>query len=385
MIFTLEALEARHGDALFLHYGESSSPKLIVIDGGPKGVYKASVRPRLEAIKSARSPDDPLPIRMMMVSHLDDDHINGVLALTEDLVEKMNDGEQLPYDIFSLWHNSFDDIIGNEGQELFASLSAAVKPLSNGGTLPAWLNLSLPAAAVVASVPQGRDLRNNANVLSLSINEAFNNLVTAQSEDDEPVDLGDGLKFTVVGPRLNRVEKLQAEWNTVIKKKGLAKDTEGNVLAASYMDTVYNLSSIVVLAEAAGKSMMLTGDAHGDGIIEGLEMAGRLKNGVLHVDLLKVPHHGSQNNVNLSFFQTITADHYVISANGRYGHPAISTLEMISEARGTDDFKIYFTNTDPRLEAFFKAERNRGKNYKVIFRDLDKPSICIDLGEVLCP
>jgi beta-lactamase superfamily II metal-dependent hydrolase len=187
-----------------------------------------------------------------------------------------------------------------------------------------------------------------------------------------------------VGPLPKRIEKLQSEWNAIIKKNGLPRDTEGHALAASYVDkSVYNLSSIVVLAEAAGKSMMLTGDAHADCIIEGLELAGRLEHGTLHVDLLKLPHHGSKNNVNLRFFQTITADHYVISANGRYGHPDISTLQMISEARGQDDFTFYLTNTDPRLEAFFEAERSRGKKYQVIFRDLEKPSIRVDLGEEL--
>ena len=36
MIFTLEALEAKHGDSLLLHYGTKKSPQLIVIDGGPQ-------------------------------------------------------------------------------------------------------------------------------------------------------------------------------------------------------------------------------------------------------------------------------------------------------------------------------------------------------------
>jgi len=47
MLFTLEALQAKHGDSLLLHYGKPKAPKLIVIDGGPAGVYKASLRPRL--------------------------------------------------------------------------------------------------------------------------------------------------------------------------------------------------------------------------------------------------------------------------------------------------------------------------------------------------
>src|SRR5688500_1808031 len=133
MLFTLEALHAKHGDSLLLHYGKPNAPKLIVIDGGPAGIYKASLRPRLEALKEKRSPDGPLTIRMVMVSHLDDDHINGVLAFLDDLVERQENNEELPYNILTLWHNTFEDIIGNEGDELLKALSAVVKPVASGG------------------------------------------------------------------------------------------------------------------------------------------------------------------------------------------------------------------------------------------------------------
>ena len=69
-VFTLEALQAAHGDALLLHYGTLDNPRLIVIDGGPAGVYKASLDPRLKAIHAARG-GAVLEIRMLMVSHID--------------------------------------------------------------------------------------------------------------------------------------------------------------------------------------------------------------------------------------------------------------------------------------------------------------------------
>lgn len=381
MFFTLEALQAKHGDSLLLHYGKKSAPKLIVIDGGPAGIYKNSLRPRLDEIKAARTPDGPLPIRMLMVSHLDDDHINGVLALSNDLIDKM-ETQELPYDILTLWHNSFDDILGNQSEKLFASLSAAVKPLSTGGSLPAGLPLSRQGGAVVASVPQGRDLRNNAKLLDLSVNDPFKNLVAAPSKGKKTVNIGDGLKFTVVGPIENRIEELQIEWDAVLKKKGLAKDKEGQALAAAFLDeSVFNLSSIVVLAEAGGKTMLLTGDARGDDILKGLKTAGLLKKGTLHVDLLKLPHHGSDRNVETDFFRQITADNYIVSADGKHGNPEVATLEMISEARGKDEFTVYLTNKEKRLETFFKKEKKKGKKYDVVFRDDDNLSLQVDLGQ----
>src|SRR5215213_11613245 len=171
MIFTLEALSAKHGDSLLLHYGKPNAPKLIVIDGGPAGVYKNSLRPRLEALKDTRSPDAPLTIRMVMVSHLDDDHVNGVLALFEGLVENQDNNEEMPYNVLTLWHNSFDDIIGNEGKELLKALSASVKSVGSNGAVSSSVPMTQPGAAIAVSIPQGRDLRNAANALALAIND----------------------------------------------------------------------------------------------------------------------------------------------------------------------------------------------------------------------
>jgi hypothetical protein len=382
MLFTLEALQAKHGDSLILHYGKPKSPKMIVIDGGPAGVYKDSLRPRLDELKASRSPDAPLSIRMLMVSHLDDDHINGVVSLLRNLAGK-GKNEQLEFDIVTLWHNSFDDIIGNknDADELVASFKNT-KPVAGGGALAAGLPVSLAGGAIAASVPQGREVREHAKTLGLSVNSPFERLVQAPVKGKKTVTIGDGLKFTVIGPLEDRIEELQIEWNAVIKAKGLAKNEKGRSLAAAYLDeSVFNLSSICVLAEAGGKKMLLTGDARGDHTLIGLTGAGLLKKGTLHVDLLKMPHHGSDRNVETDFFRQITADHYVISADGKHGNPEISTLQMISEARGKAKYTVYLTNREPRLTKFFASEKKRGKKYDVVFRDNKELSLWVDLGD----
>ena len=61
----------------------------MLIDGGPSEVYKPHLKPRLQRLRKARGLADnaPLPVDLMMVSHIDDDHINGVLELTKELLE----------------------------------------------------------------------------------------------------------------------------------------------------------------------------------------------------------------------------------------------------------------------------------------------------------
>jgi hypothetical protein len=378
MLFTLEALEAKHGDALLLHFGTTPKPQLIVIDGGPSGVYTKTLRNRLNLLKAARSPSDSLPIRMVMVSHIDDDHINGVLQLTRRLDELRAQKKPLPYNLLTLWHNSFDDILGNQADGLTTNLKAAVKAVSVGAAMPTDLPIQRHSALVLASVKQGRELRNHATTLSLDVNEGFDSLVMVpEGQKSKTLSFGGGLSFTVLGPREARVKELQVTWDKEIKKLGVARQ-------AAFVDqSVFNLSSIIVLAKAGGRTMLLTGDARGDDILEGLKHAKLLKGGTCHIDLLKIPHHGSDHNVSTEFFRQVTADHYVVSGDGEHGNPEIATLKMLSEARGQEAFTLYLTNQEPRLTAFFHTEKAAGKKYKVIFRKGDAPSVRVDLGDQL--
>src|SRR5262249_2988390 len=137
--------------------------------------------------------------------------------------------------------------------------------------------------------------------------------------------------------------------------------------------SVANLSSIVVLAEANNKRILLTGDARGDKVMEGLELVGLLpKNGNMHVDILKVPHHGSDRNMKTIFFERVKANHYVFSGNGEHGNPERKTLEMLLEARGNDDYAVHLTYPVSEIDTGRKAEWNKQRD-KEIAKKKKKP------------
>ena len=56
MIFSLDVRRARKGDCLLLHFGTADKPGLVVIDGGPKGVYEPHLKPRLLEIRAGARP-----------------------------------------------------------------------------------------------------------------------------------------------------------------------------------------------------------------------------------------------------------------------------------------------------------------------------------------
>jgi hypothetical protein len=157
---------------------------------------------------------------------------------------------------------------------------------------------------------------------------------------------------------------------------------------AEFLDEwVFNLSSIVVLAEVGGKRMPLTGNVRGDDVLAGLKGAKLLKDGRCHVDLLKLPHYGSDRNVATEFFEQVTADHYVISADAKHGNPDPPTLRMLTEARGSDEYTIHLTNLPgPPHEGKKFLEQDRADNdrkYKVVVRDVAALSLKVELSDPL--
>ena len=389
MIFTLEALQAKHGDSLLLHYGAKTNPQLIVIDGGPPAVFDMSLRPRLEQLQGKRCPSGSLPVRLMMVSHIDDDHIGGILNLTDALIEQDDGPGPKLCDITTLWHNSFEDMLGHKAQAaaLPASLTSTVKVSSSGDlTYPPGLFSHKSSAAIAASVPQGKKLKNNADELSFEENEFFADLVSLAQGSKKPLVIDGKLKFWVLGPSQTRLDKLQKDWQKKLAQLKQKSAAEARSLAAEFIDkSVYNLSSIIVLAELGKKRMLLTGDALSADILAGLRETGLLKSGgTLPVDILKLPHHGSRRNVTEEFFSTVTADHYVISANGRDHNPDIDTLKMLSKVRGATRCTIHLTNPVPHAVAFFKRDmKKEGKKYKLNIRKDPDLSIRVDLGDPL--
>jgi len=386
MIFSLEVRRARKGDCLLLHFGSNDDPGLIMIDGGPKNVYKPHLKPRLEQIRIARglSNQDSLPVDLLMVSHVDDDHIQGILDLTKEMIEAQDERKPQLLRVLSFWHNSFDDIIDTKPEELTAAFRSQFGAAAVSGELPTDTTIEVDGDAaelteeivvdnlkVLASIEQGYRLRIDAEKLDFPRNPEFDGKLIIATKDTESIDMGRGLTFTVAGPMKPEVEALRKkheEWLRKLEEKGKSPP---EALAAYVDKSVPNLSSLVLLAEAGGKRMLLTGDARGDKIIEGLQLVGLLgggNNSTMHVDLLKVPHHGSSNNLERNFFKRITADHYVFSGNGEHGNPEREALEMLYDARGSAKFTVHLTypvkDIDEGRRDDWKKEQNKEENRK---------------------
>ena len=95
--------------------------------------------------------------------------------------------------------------------------------------------------------------------------------------------------------------------------------------------------------------------------------------GAIHVDLLKVQHHGSNHSVDIDFFRKVAADVYVISGNGKHGIPHGDTMHWLSQARTGEQYDVYLTNRTgdegltAMLDAFLAEESGKEPAHRYHF------------------
>ena len=80
-MFKLTAFPAADGDCLLLSFGETPPYCHVLIDGGRQGTYSI-LKPTLKAIAEVGEAID-----LLVLSHIDADHIEGFLALVADREE----------------------------------------------------------------------------------------------------------------------------------------------------------------------------------------------------------------------------------------------------------------------------------------------------------
>lgn len=298
-MLVLDVMKAKHGDCLLLRYGDNG--EAILIDGGPRGVYPG-LKQRLQALAK----DNGLSLNLTVVSHIDDDHICGIIDFFNDLEKGAIDSALRPG---ALWHNSLTELLP---ADLAQSLSTAVTSTDRN-------------AATVASFPQGNRLRQQASALNVAVNypQSGKPISSATTIDSEAFNLA----ITILSPDQSQLDALKTKWQT--------HDKAAKAAACDDL-SVYNLSSIVMLIEQGPHKLLLTGDARGDHVVAGLKAKGLVgDDGTYQVDLYKVSHHGSKHNSDPETFRTILADHYVLSGD-RDRHPTnpgIEVIDWIVEAR----------------------------------------------------
>lgn len=306
-------LPAGQGDSVLIEYGDAQTPRRILVDGGPTRSYRGISEQLRKIEPHLRSLD------LLVMTHVDADHIEGVIKLVNDA--------DLSVDIAEVWFNGYgqlppDDTLGPAQGEI---LSALLKECR----IP--LNLAFSSAAVQ---------RRGGMKLPR-------------------VEMPGGLTLTILAPDESALRTLRRLWDKECRAAGIAPGSTRDaleLLAASKRlspDDSYlggldvdalaaqreteedgsaaNASSIVLLAEFGGRSVLLAGDSTPRVLTAGLERLLAERNiPLLDVDAFKLPHHGSRYNVTRDLMRLVRSPVYLVSTDSKYfNHPDPAAIARV--------------------------------------------------------
>lgn len=359
----IEMLPAHHGDCLWIEYGSQSSRRRFLIDGGTAGTYK-DLKKRVMQL-----PEPERRFELLIVTHIDADHIAGVLKLMEEGVPGLE----------------FKDIWFNGWRHLPDS------PLESLGPV------------------QGERLTEFLRQPEHPWNESFQKKAVMVGDTGHlpVIKLADGMRLTLMSPSNEKLQLLKPVWKKKVKEAGLDPDTSlpgedlpdtrpsrlerlgatdlpdiDQLADESFVedDSEANGSSIAVLAEYGNRSVLLSGDAHPEvlkaGIVRLLTERGQDK---FPLDAFKLPHHGSKANINKGLLEKILCSRYLVSTSGAYfKHPDDVAIARVIKYGG-EETQLYFNYRSRFNEVWDEATLKQNHDYKAFYPEGNDTSLVVDL------
>lgn len=314
----IKVLKAHSGDAMLIKYkGDKGKSRNILIDGGIARSYRKFVKQEILKIKENNEQID-----LLIITHTDNDHIKGVMAFIEDKEIDKQIVEQF-------WFNATEKVHPQ-------SKSTKIG-LKEGISLEKYLGTHR------ATHKQGLTNKKGHNIHHVH-----------------------GAKITVLSPSQKSLDSYKKKLKST---KIAAKISDHKQSIKRLIDTdtekipngtIYNNSSIAFIFEYNEKKVLFSSDAHPKIITNALEeYLESIKKDRLTLDYFKIGHHGSKANTTSKLLNLIECKNFIVSTNGKYGHPnKVTFARIIKNVRKRNKGKIYFIFNYENLhkDIFMKGE-----------------------------
>jgi len=340
----IKFLRAFNGDCIHINFTDKNKKiRNIIIDGGTKGTYNKP---------SKKEPDEGeltelvneiqaagLCIDLLILTHVDNDHIGGILKWFE------NDLEQARELVKEIWFNSGRLIFKHfDCPEIIENLRIikVLKDRRNTG------------------IPQGVAFEDYITEFGIWHRQ----IIMAGMELERF-----GAKFQILSPDEYSLRKLLHKWEIekpISRTSAGKKDDYGPTLRQHIVadkfeedDKVHNGSSIAFIMTFDGVHYLFLADAHPSVVEKSLRDLNFTEDSPLEASFMKVSHHGSQGNSSPALFAMVKTSAYIISTNGRgHKHPdkrLIARLLNNIENKGVHT-DIYFNYPDLINKIFTEAD-----------------------------
>ncbi len=332
-------LKAGYGDCFLIETKNNNGiPYNILVDGGTGDSYNGIEKNKdfiLSYLKENK-------INLIVLTHIDDDHIKGIQRLFTDLLKNK----------YNVLRQNIMKIIYNSPYATALYLKKEYKK------------------------PQKREYKKSSGNISAASAQSVEQLVCNMDKlTDEIIVVGDekiknkmnisehGININFLSPSKKTLESYYKQYEIDIRKaeKNKVDKEKGNISKFKIMDdykdtieelkkkidcealTLYNRASIAFLLEeeSTQERVLMLGDCDYDIVEKELRDLGYSENNKLKLEYVKLSHHGSIGTLKNSFLEIIDCDNYLISTDGkRYNHPNKKTLARIWN--NNENAKFYF-------------------------------------------
>jgi len=362
--FTIEMLPAKHGDALWVEYGDGARTRRVVIDGGPLHAY-----PEFEA-RIKKLPDGDQRVELLVITHVDTDHIEGLIRLLALPRAKW------PLEPNDVWFNGYrhfapqTDLGGREGEFLSA--------LIHRRAFDEWNRAFGRKAVVVSDGPPPRIVLAGEMVLTLLSPDAKKLRAMGRKwEKDvaewelDPGDLDDAWA------QLVEENKFHPDAELTLGPDDLTAQLRAQLKGVD--PSAANGSSIAFLAEYSGRSCLFLADAHMRVVCASIRKLLAPGQNCLRVNAVKMAHHGSRNNFTPEFLELVDAEHFLFSSNGdKFKHPDAQAVEaVIAGARRKPT--LWFNYRTPFTERWEAGSLAAGARYTTRYPEPGGEGIALSL------
>lgn len=353
-MIVVEMLPAQEGDCFLIAVDNKYH---ILVDGGTPYTYRHYLKSRL--IKLA---EDKKVIDQLIVTHVDNDHIGGIIPFIK---ENGNASNPQIIPVKEVWHNSYRHLQFDKNGKLEFREKEILKSIVAKGAMEEHIKNNDESVKDISGY-QGTTLAGLLYSNGYNWNTISNNLPIKKGVFQE---IDKNIHIKVIAPQDNELEELGKVWKKQLMQKKhsflfsdelLFDDAyeyymrflrepfieareisymkeEENIEKLAYKEypsdiSVVNNSSICFEIDYKGTLLLFLGD----------KSVGSLDMNLIKEKyaLLKVPHHGSNNNYSIEFAKKVHADVYLLSTNGRkYQHP---DKEMVAKI-------IYFNKEKKKI------------------------------------
>jgi beta-lactamase superfamily II metal-dependent hydrolase len=277
---SIALLPALEGDCIhIIHTNAAGVRRHVIVDSGP-AAFAAGFSNLLTEIKSCGETID-----LLCLTHIDNDHIGGAMhaavhgEIKKELINKI---------LFNITEAAGKMDTENSQTALYSAASATclVQNLLSSG---------IPIQKRIVSG------------MFMQISEC---------------------KLSVLAPDSDALSELYRIWNMPSEE----------LYAAGRDRSITNASSIAFILEAANRKLALLGDSTPEQLERGLK---RCYPAGLNVDAVKLPHHGSQYNINESILNMLHTKCYLISTRKTAGRPDKALIELLYHHHQGSPIKLY--------------------------------------------